>query len=54
MTSWDFIRRIRFPTDSSTNDDLVLRDMIRDVITCDYEVVSKSLKSVLVSLIKEI
>ena len=54
MTSWDFIRKIRFATDSNTNDDPVLRDMIHHVIACDYEVLSKSLKSVFVSLIKEI
>jgi len=52
--TWNFIRKIRFATDSNKNDDPVLRDMIRDVITCDYEVLSKSLKSVFVSLTKEI
>ena len=54
MTSWYFIRNIRLATDSNKNDDPVLPDIIRDVITCDYECLSKSLKSVFVSLIKEI
>ena len=48
MTNWDFIRKIRFATDSNKNDDPVLPDMIRDVLTCDYEVFSKCPKSVFV------
>ena len=45
---------MRFATDYNKNDDPVLRDMIHDVITCDYAILSKSLKSVFVLLIKEI